>query len=103
MAEDLAARRARSRFSANRKEASQGAGTVEQCQSARHRGREPAHRWPSRHLPRRYRLPWVIKNVTRPACLDETSDPVNRLMAIPDVTASKELTSLRDKLTSMGH
>ncbi|WP_336054310.1 hypothetical protein [Streptomyces sp. CA2R101] len=46
---------------------------------------------------------WVIKNVTRPACLDETAALVNRLVAIPDVTVSKELTSLRDKLTSMGH
>lgn len=46
---------------------------------------------------------WVIENVNDPACLDETAALVDRLASIPDVTVSKELTSLRDKLTSMGH
>ncbi|WP_281155751.1 hypothetical protein [Streptomyces sp. HYC2] len=46
---------------------------------------------------------WVIENVDDPACLDETATLVDRLMSIPDVTVSKELKSLRDKLTSMGH
>ncbi|MEV6368162.1 hypothetical protein AB0L86_14855 [Micromonospora musae] len=46
---------------------------------------------------------WVIENVDDPACLDETAALVDRLMSIPDVTVSKELKTLRDKLTSMGH
>ncbi|MEV5010208.1 hypothetical protein ACFY0A_28115 [Streptomyces sp. NPDC001698] len=46
---------------------------------------------------------WVIENVDNPACLDENAALVDRLMSIPDVTVSKELTTLRDKLTSMGH
>jgi hypothetical protein len=46
---------------------------------------------------------WVIENVNDPACLDETATLVDRLANIPDVTVSKELNSLRYKLTSMGH
>ncbi|MDX2853087.1 hypothetical protein PV342_32555 [Streptomyces sp. PA03-3a] len=46
---------------------------------------------------------WVIENVDDPACLDETATLVDRLANIPNVTVSKELKSLRDKLTSMGH
>ncbi|MER5781532.1 hypothetical protein ABT104_07345 [Streptomyces mobaraensis] len=46
---------------------------------------------------------WVIKNVDDPACLDETATVVDRLMSIPHVTVSKELKSLRAKLTAMGH
>ncbi|MFD6080415.1 hypothetical protein ACFWG5_33080 [Streptomyces hydrogenans] len=46
---------------------------------------------------------WVIESVNEPSCLDETAALVDRLKAIPGITASKELTSLRDKLTSMGH
>ncbi|MEV7817377.1 hypothetical protein AB0P05_43070 [Streptomyces flaveolus] len=46
---------------------------------------------------------WVIKNVSIPTCLDENAALVDRLMSIPDVTVSKELKTLRDKLTSMGH
>ncbi|MBW5482614.1 hypothetical protein [Streptomyces bambusae] len=46
---------------------------------------------------------WVINNISRPACLDENAALVNRLMAIPGVTVSKEVKSLREKLTSMGH
>ncbi|PLW66338.1 hypothetical protein C0036_23295 [Streptomyces sp. DJ] len=46
---------------------------------------------------------WIIENVDGPDCLDETSSLVDRLMGTPDVIVSKELKSLRDKLTSMGH
>ncbi|MFL4901633.1 hypothetical protein ACJ6WF_00135 [Streptomyces sp. MMS24-I2-30] len=46
---------------------------------------------------------WVIKNISIPTCLDENAALVDRLMSIPDVTVSKELKTLRDKLTSMGH
>ncbi|MGW7467536.1 hypothetical protein ACWGJT_23350 [Streptomyces xantholiticus] len=46
---------------------------------------------------------WVIEHITYPSCLDETANLVNHLMGIPDVTVSKELKTLREKLTSMGH
>ncbi|MEU6011901.1 hypothetical protein [Streptomyces sp. NPDC047453] len=46
---------------------------------------------------------WIIKDVVDPYCLSESSSLVDRLMGTPGVTVSKELKSLRDKLTSMGH
>ncbi|MBC2876970.1 MULTISPECIES: hypothetical protein [Streptomyces] len=46
---------------------------------------------------------WVIRNVDDPGCLDRTATVVDRLMSIPGVTVSKELRTLREQLTAMGH
>ncbi|MFJ8648938.1 hypothetical protein ACIRNI_22810 [Streptomyces sp. NPDC093546] len=46
---------------------------------------------------------WIIENINDPACLDKNAAVADRLAKIPNVTVSKELKSLRDKLTAMGH